>query len=342
MTTFGFCVPIFASAGDSHVRTPMLETIDMEQLKASVLAAEALGYDSLWVADHLILGNQGAILEGWTTLAALAGMTSRIRLGPIHLAQRFRHPAILAKMVATLDFISNGRFEFFHDPYAGARPEADAYGLPGEDEDTTLARFEETIRLIYGMWEAEAFDFQGRFYSLSGAVCTPKPIQSRVPLWLGTGGGPNPEERPLVRKMLRRVARHADWYNITPVTTDTLARMVNLLDTMCQEEGRAPSTLKKSLETQILIADSPAHLEELKAQISARNPERYRDWHAAEEQFIIGDVPTVIRRIEEYGQLGIDCFMFWFMDYPSHDGLERFAREVMPRFQTGFQTVAAR
>lgn len=305
----------------------------MGELKASVLAAEELGYDSLWVADHLILGNQGAILEGWTTMATLAGMTSRIRLGPIHLAQRFRHPAILAKMVATLDFISNGRFEFFHDPYAGDRPEADAYGLPAEDEDTTLTRFEETIRLIYGMWEGDKVNFHGRFYRLEDAICSPKPVQKRVPLWLGTGGGANPEARSLVRKMMRLIARHADWYNITPVTTATLTRVLALLAETCAEEGRDYATLGKSVETQILVAESPAHLEELKAQISARNPQRYSDWPALEEQFIIGDVPTVIRRLEEYTDLGIDCFMLWFMDYPSRAGLERFAKEVMPHFQ---------
>ena len=162
MTTFGFCAPIFASAGDAHVRTPLLERVEIDHLKETVLAAEAWGYDSVWVADHLILGDEGFILEGWTVLAALAGMTSRIRLGPIHLAQRFRHPAILAKMAATLDFISNGRFEFFFDPYAGTKPEADAYGLLAEPEDEAIARFEESIQLIQTMWREPHPTFQGR------------------------------------------------------------------------------------------------------------------------------------------------------------------------------------
>jgi alkanesulfonate monooxygenase SsuD/methylene tetrahydromethanopterin reductase-like flavin-dependent oxidoreductase (luciferase family) len=334
VTTFGFCLPIFAGVGDAHVRTPLLERVEMDELAASVVAAEELGYDSVWVADHLILGDQGAILEGWTLLAALAGMTSRIRLGPIHLAQRFRHPAILAKMVATLDFISKGRFEFFYDPYSGERPEASAYGLAAEDEDETVARFEESIRLIYTMWREENPTFQGRYYNLDGAVCKPRPVQQpAIPLWLGTGGGPRPDERPLVRKMLPLIARYADWYNTTPVTTDALARVLNLLQTVCAQEGRDYATLGKSLETQILVAESPAHLAELQAKISARNPQRYSDWAPLMEQFIIGDVPAVIRRLEEYTRLGIDCFMLWFMDYPAHDGLQRFAEQVMPHFR---------
>jgi alkanesulfonate monooxygenase SsuD/methylene tetrahydromethanopterin reductase-like flavin-dependent oxidoreductase (luciferase family) len=334
MTTFGFCAPIFASAGDAHVRTPLLERVEMEELKDAVLAAEAWGYDSVWVADHLILGDEGFILEGWTLLSALAGMTSRIRLGPIHLAQRFRDPAILAKMVATLDFISNGRFEFFYDPYAGTRPEADAYGLPAEAEDDALARFEEAIQLIQTMWREPYPSFQGQYYKVEGAVCNPKPVQQPIPLWLGTGGGPHPEERPLVQKMLPLIARYADWYNITPVTVNVLARLLPYLQQACEEQGREYNTLGKSLETQILVAESPAHLAELQTQISARNPERYRDWGPLMEQFIIGDVPTVIRRLEEYTALGIDCFMLWFMDYPARDGLQRFAEQVMPHFQT--------
>ncbi len=333
MTTFGFCAPIFASAGDAHVRTPLLERVEIDHLKETVLAAEAWGYDSVWVADHLILGDEGFILEGWTVLAALAGMTSRIRLGPIHLAQRFRHPAILAKMAATLDFISNGRFEFFFDPYAGTKPEADAYGLLAEPEDEAIARFEESIQLIQTMWREPHPTFQGRYYNLDGAICNPKPVQQpSIPLWIGTGGGPRPDERPLVQKMLPLIARYADWYNITPVTLDALARVLPLLQRACEQQGRDYNTLGKSLETQILIAESPAQVAALQAQITARNPQKYQDWGALSEQFIIGDVPTVTRRLEEYTGMGIDCFMLWFMDYPARDGLQCFAEQVMPRF----------
>lgn len=335
MTSFGFCLPIFGSAGDAHVRTPLLEQVDFADLQAAISATEGWGYDSVWVADHLILGNQGEILEGWTLLAALAGMTSRLRLGPIHLAQRFRHPAILAKMGATLDVISGGRFEFFFDPYAGERPEADAYGLPAEDEDVALARFEESIRLIYTLWQTDSTDFRGDFYTLEGAVCTPHPVQKRVPLWLGTGGGANPEARPLVQKMLPLVARHADWYNITPVTPLVMGRMIDLLRGACDAEQRDFSTLGISLETQILVAETPAQLDRVRAEIQARNPQRYGDWAAAEEQFIIGDVPSVIEQLTAYTTLGVDCFMLWFMDYPSREGLQCFAEQVMPHFQPG-------
>src|SRR6266496_6772521 len=98
---FGFCVPIFANPGVVMYRTPGFARVDTAAAMRLARLAEDLGYDSLWVADHLMLGQDQAILEGWTTLAALAGMTQRARLGMIHQANGFRHPALAAKMAAT-------------------------------------------------------------------------------------------------------------------------------------------------------------------------------------------------------------------------------------------------
>ena len=117
----GFAVPIFANPGVAHFRTPNFSELTWEPIAAAVCEAELLGYDSVWVADHMFLGRDGAILEGWTTLAALAGLTQRLRLGSIHLGNGFRPPALVAKMVSTLDVISGGRVELFIDPGWRAR-----------------------------------------------------------------------------------------------------------------------------------------------------------------------------------------------------------------------------
>ena len=106
---FGFCVPIFANPGMTFFRTPCYERLDWPTTRAAVLECEALGYDSVFVADHVFLGRDGAIFEGWTLLSALAEATQRVRLAPIHLCDSFRHPALAAKMIATLDVVS-GRF----------------------------------------------------------------------------------------------------------------------------------------------------------------------------------------------------------------------------------------
>ena len=130
---FGVCLPIFACPGVQLFRTPGIATLDPSTVLPYGRAAESLGYDSLWVADHLMLGKDEAILEGWSVLSALAGATTRPRLGMIHMAHYFRHPALTAKMVATLDQISGGRMIHFLD--AGyQRREYVNYGLPWKEE----------------------------------------------------------------------------------------------------------------------------------------------------------------------------------------------------------------
>src|SRR5437660_12045377 len=112
---FGYCLPIFAWPSGNFFRTPNYRQLDAKTTMALGVRAEELGYDSLWVADHLMLGKDEAILEGWTTLSALAGCTQRAKLGIIHQALFFRHPSVTAKMIATLDQISGGRFIYFAD-----------------------------------------------------------------------------------------------------------------------------------------------------------------------------------------------------------------------------------
>lgn len=334
---FGFCLPIFAGSGGAHPRTPLLDRVDVDELERAVLTAEALGYDSVWAADHLILGRDGFILEGWTILAALARVTKRLRLGTIHYANRLRHPAMTAKMAATLDLVSNGRLDLFFDPYAGTRAEADAYGVPGFDEDETLERFEEAIEIIKRMWTESSPTFHGKHYHIENAICTPRPVQNPMPLWIGTSGsgsqpGEMPRDRPLVQKLAPLIARHADWHNTTPITLEALRGVFDLLRNACAEQERDFNSLGKSLETQILITETAEEARRLQAQIAARNPS-YGNWDELGERFIIGDVDTVIRRIEDYADLGITYFQFWYMDYPSLDGLHLVAQKVFPYFR---------
>lgn len=335
--TFGFCVPIFAGAKDHHPRTPLVERLDVNRMLEAVREAEALGYDSLWVADHLMLGRDDWILEGWTLLSALARITSRPRLGSIHLANLFRHPSITAKMVASLDVISGGRVDFFFEPgHKGSIPEATAYGFDWEEDETRLARFEEAIAVIRAMWTQENPTFQGRFYSIQGAICYPRPVQDPVPLWIGTiGGEPFSQEAGMDELMVDVIARHAQWWNNTPASVDHCRQRLDMLREACRRNGRDYDAIAKSLETQVLIAEDEVALDRLKGEIERLNPRRafYEDWEALEERYVIGTPDRVRRRLEEYADLGITCFMLWFLDYPSFDGMRLFATEVAPHFR---------
>src|SRR5215213_653653 len=158
---FGFCVPIFASPGDNLFRTPGFPEIDPAAAMTLARRADQLGYDSLWVADHLMLGHDDAILEGWTVLAA--------------------------KMAATLDQISGGRLIHFMDcGYMGR--EYTAYGFDWDDDlHTRVAKLAEATELILRIWSAEEpLTYRGEHYAVTDAVCKPHPLQPpHPPLWFG-------------------------------------------------------------------------------------------------------------------------------------------------------------
>jgi alkanesulfonate monooxygenase SsuD/methylene tetrahydromethanopterin reductase-like flavin-dependent oxidoreductase (luciferase family) len=343
---FGFGVPIFANPGVPYFRTPNLEELDWQVALHSVRAAESLGYDSLWVADHVFLGRDGAVLEGWTTLSALALAAPSLRLGPIHLALGFRHPSLVAKMIATLDVISGGRVEFFVEPGWRER-EFRAYGfewIPSRAE--RVARTEEAIVICRLLWSGEEVSYDGRFFSLDRASCRPTPVQEGGPrVWIGEA---------LDEETLALTARHADVWNSIPASPELLASKIAKVDEACERAGRDPATLKKTLETQVLVYESRDEAKELFRRyddLRARYPsgdamsdimdflreidpelDRKTSLDAYCEAFVIGTPEEVAAKLAAYGEMGIDEFICWFMDIPSTRSMELLASQVLPRF----------
>src|SRR5215216_4453191 len=161
---FGYCVPMFANPGAAFFRTPGLTTLNPVASVEAAVESERLGFDSVWAADHLMHGHDGGIMEGWTTLSVIAGKTSRVQLGTIHLAQPFRAPSLAAKMAATLDALSGGRLIFFYD-CGWQEAEVRAYGLDWPSEDERIARMDDGLRLIGALWSSdEPVSFDGRYY----------------------------------------------------------------------------------------------------------------------------------------------------------------------------------
>ncbi len=336
---FGFCPPIFAAPGNCRFRAPHYAQLDVAKTLAMARRADALGYDSLWVADHLMLGKDEAILEGWTTLAALAGSTERAQLGLIHQSNMLRNPALAAKMAATLDQISGGRFVLFFDMGNNER-EHRAYGLPWREEaEVRVAMLEEALELIMALWtEQKPIGHRGAFYTLEEAVCQPQPVQKpHPPIWIGE-----------VRAGLLDIcARHAQGWNSVPVGLLELERRLQALALACQRHGRAVDDIEKSYETQILVAPSRADLRQLIQEMVDLAPgsepeEELRAYlrgatdiipESLSGPFLMGTPEEVEGQINAYIKLGISHFMLWFMDAPGEGGLSLFADEVMPRFR---------
>jgi alkanesulfonate monooxygenase SsuD/methylene tetrahydromethanopterin reductase-like flavin-dependent oxidoreductase (luciferase family) len=338
---FGFCVPIFAAPGAHLFRTPNYTQLNTATTMNLARTADALGYDSLWVADHLMLGHEQAILEGWTTLAALAGSTQRAKLGIIHQAHFFRHPALAAKMTATLDLISNGRFIYFVD--GGTRSaEHIAYGLPWfETFEERIARMLEGLELTLALWQAqEPINFEGRYYHVKEAACTPLPVQKpHPPIWFG-------EAHPLT---LQACAKYAQAWNTVPVGLDELQRRLQALAVACDEAGRPFDDIEKTLEIQILIAPDHAAIRRKLNDILALNPagakinDELRVFLSAEtdeipvslsDTWIIGTPDEVNERVKLYIGMGFSHFMLWFVDVPDEDGLRLFMEQVAPHFKS--------
>jgi len=339
---FGFCVPIFAAPGLRIFRTPSYPALDTARTMHLARQAEALGYDSLWVADHLMRGKDDAILEGWTVLAALAGCTSRVTLGLIHQTHFFRSPALVAKMVVTLDRISEGRFTYFLD-CGNQRDEYLAYGLPWDDDiDERVAQMVEGLELTLTLWKSrEPVTFVGEHFQLHNAVCNPGPVQQpHPPIWFG---GVNPA-------MLRACARYGQGWNTTPASVQQVRERIGELSAACAAVGRPPDELEKSLEMQILIApdhetvrqrlqtikdlDPSGHVPVADPSLQAfldGEPGAIRDMQM-QKVAIIGTPEEVRQRIQEYIDAGISHFMLWFLDVPDDAGMKLFAEHVLPSF----------
>ncbi|MEU7871423.1 LLM class flavin-dependent oxidoreductase [Dactylosporangium sp. NPDC049140] len=210
-----------------------------------------------WLLDHLMpIGGDpaGPIFEGWTLLSALAAQTRRLRLGLLVTSNRFRPPAVLAKIAATVDVVSGGRLDFgigvgSRPGHPLARREYDGNGLPYLDTADAVERLDEACTVIKRLWTSgEPFDFEGRQIRLTGAFGNPRPVQRPHPPVLIGGRS---------AATLRLVARHADIWNIPGGDLDDCVARSALLDRYCAEIGRDPAGITRSIHLPVESYERP-------------------------------------------------------------------------------------
>ena len=214
------------------------QNLPWEELVRRWRLYEELGFDSVWDCDHYVQPSRphGPYFEGWTLLAALAVITSRIRIGVLVSCNTFRHPALLAKEAVTVDHISNGRLELG----LGAgwyEPEHAMFGIPFPPAAELVGRFEEAVEIIDRLMRSEEVSFEGRYYTLANAEFRPGPLQKpRPPLTIGAHGP----------RMLRLCAKYADAWNSFGSVEEVRERN-RILDEKCVEVGRDPKSIVRSL-----------------------------------------------------------------------------------------------
>lgn len=277
--------------------------------------AEKLGYHSIWLVDHF--WNRGVpdadVLECTTAMSALAAATSKLRIGSLVLCNSFRNPAMLAKVLASIDNISGGRVEIGLG--AGWMDEEyKAYGYEFPSMGARLRQLEEGVQILKAMLTAKQSSFAGRYYNVADAYNNPQPVQKpHPPLTIGGSGE---------KVMLKIVAKYADRWNC-PAGYRSFEQKFNALKDHCIAVGRDSKTIQISEQLEVCIGTSEAEVEE-KWKIAQRLP----FWRTA----IKGTPSQVVTQLKERVGRGVQFFTVIFGDLNSPQSIELFAREVMPAF----------
>lgn len=289
--------------------------------------AEALGFDTLWVNDHLLPSvgpSDGANFESWTLLGAMAVATSRIRIGCLVTSNTFRHPSILAKMAATVDHLSNGRLIFgigsgwFHR-------EHEAYGIEFSTMRGRAERLEEALEIITALWHAgPTASFEGRHYTLVDAPFVPKPVQTPQPPILIGGIGE--------RLTLPLVARYAQMWNVPILSPDEFARKNRVLEGYCREIGRDCSQIERSYLTPLYLDPDPEALQTVLQRIIKM---RGMTEAQARRTVLAGSPDDIRAQLQAYIDIGVTHFIINLRRPGLYDreAVRVFAEQVMPAFR---------
>ena len=259
------------------------------EVLATARVADEGGWHGLWVADHYMPNTDdetvmdGDMFEAWSVLSALAAVTPRVRLGTLVSPTTVHHPALLANRAATIDHISDGRFVLGLG--AGWQiNEHRAYGIELHEPRTRVDRFEEAIQIVRSLLSGGRTTFAGDHFLIDDAPCDPTPIQSPLPILVGSAG----------HRMMRIVARHADEWNRWG-DPEEAATLVHDLDQACATVGRDPTTLRRSIQALVFLTDDADVIARRKAAFPGR--------------VIAGSSNELVDTIGRYRELGFAEFI---------------------------------
>lgn len=304
------------------VQTPPQNTT-WQELRDTWKLIDSLDYDTAWVFDHffaILSDPSGPCFEGWTSLAALAVETSRVEAGVLVTGNTYRHPAVLAKMAATLDHLSGGRL-IMGIGAAWFELEHAAHGIPFDTTAGRIRRLDEAAEIIKRLWSEKQVTFEGRYYQLKDAWCEPKPLrQPSPPIMMGGSGE---------KLMLRVVARHADQWN-TFGSPDVFRHKIEVLREHCAAVGRNFDEIEISWAGAMLVTDSGEEKDELLrrwAAVFGVTPEQYA------LGALVGSASEVRDSISRFIDVGVTHFIGIANPPFKQDSVRKFAEEVIPAFR---------
>ena len=280
------------------------------------------GYDTAWVYDHFHTvpePSQEPTFECWTVMAALAAATERVRLGQMCTCNSYRLPSYMAKVASTVDVISGGRLEFA----IGAgwyEHEYLAYGYEFPKPSIRIGQLDEAVQIIKKMWTEDEATFEGRHYSVDGAINRPRPLQDPYPpLWIA-GSGP--------KLTLRVVAEHADNANYAG-SIDRFRENGKILDEHCEAIGRDPSEIGRTTHLEILLGADEASVMRAAERAAEQRGRPVEKWLKS-SMTLAGTVDQVVAALGEFKDEGCAHVIGFFPDAVWGDSIDRFAAEVIP------------
>jgi F420-dependent oxidoreductase-like protein len=279
--------------------------------------ADALGYHSIWLYDHfhtVPTPTQEITFECWTSTAALARDTRRVRLGQMVTCNSYRNPALLAKIASTVDALSHGRLDFgigagwYEEEYI-------AYGYAYRGTHERLERLHEAVEIILSMWTQEEANFEGTYYQVRGAINQPKGVQKpRIPLLIGGGGE---------KVTLRLVAQYADACNVGG-DIPTIKHKLAVLKQHCEQLGRDYEHIKRTaLIDFCVIAETEAGV------LAKLTPQERDNVEELRQTWLIGTPEQIRERLAEYEEAGIQELIVRFVDAAKLESVRLFAREFI-------------
>ncbi|HEY4388641.1 MAG TPA: LLM class F420-dependent oxidoreductase [Ktedonobacteraceae bacterium] len=308
------------------ISLPQGWTMDLVGIKDPVEAYETMtqvarvadetGYDSVWLVDHfhtIPQPSQEVTFECWTSTAALARDTKRVRIGQMVACNGYRNPALLAKMASTVDVLSHGRLNFG----IGAgwyEHEYRAYGYEYPDAPERLRHLREAVQVIRAMWTQEEAVFEGKYYQVRGAINQPKGVQKpHIPLLIGGGGE---------KVTLKLVAQYGDACNVGG-SLDTIRQKFAILKQHCETVGRDYESIHRTSTTFCSIAETD---EQALAQIPELARSRFGD---GVNSALIGSLATIRQRIADYEAAGVQELIVVFVDRTNLAQIRAFAKEFI-------------
>lgn len=311
---FGFVIP-----QGWRNELPQMSSVDrFKYSKDIVIVAEKNGFDSVYAYDHFIphyrYPNTGNFFECFTLLSAISTYTKKLKIGQIVTCNSYRNPALLAKMVATLDVITNGRTElgigagWYEEEYK-------SYGYTYSSDIVRILQLQESIQIIKKLWIQKAANFRGKYYSLEDAICFPKPIRKPHPTVMVGGSGE--------KYLLKVVAKYADRYNLYFGTPQEMERKINIL----KDYNTQNREIEHSIVLPCLIVDNDEEIEKIVKKMKKENMTIDQFKKSVAGGLTVGTIDDIINGISQYVNIGVSHFIFHFLHLDERV-LKKFSRIV--------------